>query len=444
MVVDDNGRPQMWIKPSTNPAGPYVYQYYGQSAWGSVVHLTSTVATTSYSTGYQSANSTMTPVSNTKTALAGGGGKIVTVVMLGSSGVRLTQTFTHNAGDRFVSKRWVLTNTGSTPYTNVRLYHGGDTYFGGVDSAYGFYDAAKKMVYIRNNDFTNWGIMGFYASPSTPSTRYYEGQYSVGNSYARNRTARPNTVDPSYLDAGYYLQWDRATLAPGASWTIDAYETWSAAGPLQIFAPTLRNVKRGQTVTVPFTLQSLSSNVVTLTLTPSCTKAWSPTLVGSATATIAPNASIQRSVRVKVPAGATGTAYVKLSASGDGTASASAPLKVVVPPVTSTELVLGIPHLRWIVGQGQPFVVYGTLRPAHKTRTKWVKLRFERWNGEKWVWVKTITAYSYSKGSPSLHYGKWTHLHRAGKYRVRARHPGDCPYCDGPNTRTAWRRFYVR
>ena len=73
-------------------------------------------------------------------------------------------------------------------------------------------------------------------------------QYSTGNGYASSRANLPNTVNPSYLDAGYYLQWDRATLAPGASWTIDAYETWSAAGPLQILAPSREDVKRTQTV----------------------------------------------------------------------------------------------------------------------------------------------------------------------------------------------------
>lgn len=87
------------------------------------------------------------------------------------------------------------------------------------------------------------------------------------------------------------------------------------------------------------------------------------------------------------------------------------------------------------------FVVYGALRPAHKTRTKWVRLRFERKKGGEWVHVKTILAYSYSTGSPSLHYGKWTKLKRAGTYRVRARHPKDA---DGPDYTTAWRRFYVR
>ena len=99
----------------------------------------------------------------------------------------------------------------------------------------------------------------------------------------------------------------------------------------------------------------------------------------------------------------------------------------MAPPAKKSKFYLGIPRLRWIVARGHLFEVYGSLRPAHKTRTKWVRLRFERWNGKKWVWVKTVKAYSYSKGSPSLHYGKWTRLDRAGKYRVRARHPDRLP-----------------
>ncbi len=391
----------MWVVAST-VATPYVYQYYSDDNWGSVIHLTSNNTTESYSTGYQSADHTMTPVSNTKTSLAGGGGKIVTVVDLGTSGVRMTQTFTHNTGDRFVTKRWVLTNRGTKTYTGARFYHGGDCYFGGDDDSWGFYDAAKKMVYVRNVDYLNWGLMGFFASPSTPASHYFEGQYDDGNDYAEDRVNLPDTViSTSYEDAGYYLQWDRATLAPGASWTIEATELWTPAGALQIIAPPARNVTRNQTVTVPFTVQSLAAAPVTITLAASCDKSWSTSLIGSAVVTLAPNASVTRNVKVKVPAGATGTAKVKLAGSGDGTATAIATLKVVVPAPAHPKFFLGVPHLRWIIGRGHLFVVYGALRPAHKSHTKWVRLTFQRWNGDEWVHVKTIKAYSYSKGSPS-------------------------------------------
>ena len=170
----------------------------------------------------------------------------------------------------------MITNSGSTTYTGVRFYHGGDTFFGGDDLSFGFYDPVKRMVYIRNNDFASWGIMGFYASPSTPASRYFEG------STARDTATPANQDGPSQHGRSAL---HRRRLLPavgpgdsgsGASWTIDAYETWSEAGPLQIFAPPAQNVKRSQTVTVPFRLQSLSSNVMTLTLAASCDKSWSP------------------------------------------------------------------------------------------------------------------------------------------------------------------------
>ncbi|NTU85554.1 MAG: hypothetical protein HGA45_40405, partial [Chloroflexales bacterium] len=46
-----------------------------------------------------------------------------------------------------------------------------------------------------------------------------------------------------------YLQWDHATLAPGASWTIQAYEVWTPGGALQMVAPASQNATPGALMT---------------------------------------------------------------------------------------------------------------------------------------------------------------------------------------------------
>ena len=182
MVVNNDTTPALWVKSSTG--GDYVYQYYNQNAWGTVIWLNG--GTQKFSSQYQN-QTAFTPVSNTVVAVPGGQA-IVTVVDLGATGLRLTQTFTYVNGQRNITKEWTLTNTGSTTYSDLRLFHGGDSYFGGVDSAYSFYDAANSMVYLRNNDYTNWGLMGFYANPATPAAHYYGGQYNTGTSYATGST----------------------------------------------------------------------------------------------------------------------------------------------------------------------------------------------------------------------------------------------------------------
>ena len=39
IVITDTAAPDIKVKPSTDPSGPYVTQYYGDSSWGSVVWL---------------------------------------------------------------------------------------------------------------------------------------------------------------------------------------------------------------------------------------------------------------------------------------------------------------------------------------------------------------------------------------------------------------------
>jgi hypothetical protein len=269
-----------------------------------------------YGSGYQGTN--MLPVSNELVDIPGGH-RIVTVVDLGTSGVRFTQTFTLMDGDRFITKDWQFVNRGATTYGTVRLYHGGDSFFGGSDSARGYFDATKSMVYVRNNDYTNWGIMGFYANPGSPASRYVEGQYNVGNGYASSGGNLPNTVDPSYVDAGYYLQWDRAGFSPDATWTVQAYEQWTPGGALQLLAPGPQNVSADTTVTLPFTLQNLatSSRDVTLTVASSQTS-WTPEIMGGSTRTIAGGDIETVYVKVAVPVGADGSADVTVTARGSG------------------------------------------------------------------------------------------------------------------------------
>jgi hypothetical protein len=106
-----------------------------------------------------------------------------------------------------------------------------------------------------------------------------------------------------------------------------------------------------------------------------------------------------------------------------------------------THMALGTPKLSWIVRRGRLFRVLGALRPAHKTKSKWIVLSFERRVGKEWRVVKNVVATSYSTGSPSQHYAMRTRLKIRGRYRVRAYHALDA---DGPATWTGYNVFLVR
>ncbi len=332
--VADNGSPAISVKHPTT--GVYTIQYfYGIDApsadWGSVIWLAGTDTNYKYAMHSGIGGVPLTPISNI-TTVDGATSTITTVVDLGSTGIRVTQKFIYTEGDRFVSKEWYLANTGGTTYNDLRFFHGGDSFFGGEDSAYSFYDAANSMVYLRNDNYTDWGIMGFYANPATPASHYYSGQYGNGLTQAGTNALLNDTVDGSYRDAGYQLQWNRALLAPGDTWTILASEVWSLPGAIQVIAPVGQNVSAGGTAELSFTVQNLAAAQVNVTLSASDTAGWGAVIQGSTTATIAANGNISVPVRVSVAGGATAgqTSSVTLTADDGITPKSVSALLTVV------------------------------------------------------------------------------------------------------------------
>ena len=335
MTVTPTGRPKAYVWNSSS----WVKQYYGEDSWCTLLWLDGE----NYTSGYRG-DTEFTPVSNAVEILDGGK-RVVTVYDAGETGVRVTQTFTIMDGDRFVTKDWKIDNIGESIFDSVRLYHGGDTYFGGEDSASSYYDATKSMIYVRNNEFTDWGIMGFFANPATPAGHYFGGHYSTGNGYAVDNENLPDTADDEFLDAGYYLQWDkRGPLSPADSWNIQAYEVWTPGGPLQVLAPGSQNVLPGSTVDLPFTLHNIGEVPQEVTLSVECDDpSWTAEIIGSATPDVGATDRIPVLVRVTVPDDATTFANVTLSAEGPETSSAGgtrldiADLDFTIEP-TSAEL----------------------------------------------------------------------------------------------------------
>jgi hypothetical protein len=334
--VDDYGCPAIGVESAANlGTGNYTIQYFasltaGEADWGSFIWLNGADPSSRYSMHIWNRDNLATPVSNT-TTVDGLTSTITTVVDLGTSGIRVTQKMTYTDGDRFATKEWNLANTGETTYNDLRFFHGGDTYFGGEDSAYSFYDAANSMVYLRNSDYANWGIMGFYANPATPASHYFSGGYWIGLNYAAVTAILPDSVDASFQDAGYQLQWNRASLAPGETWTVIAYETWTPGGALQVIAPSNQSAAIGASSDLSFTVQNLSVEPVSTTLSAIDSSGWGAAVVGSTSVTIPANGSVSVIVRTPVPAGATDgqTSTVTLTANDGAPRTGSAIITAV-------------------------------------------------------------------------------------------------------------------
>lgn len=166
----------------------------------------------------------------------------------------------HYAGNEsYYEKQWTIHNKSSDKtYSNLRLIHGGDTLFGGEDSARSYWDPLLNMVYLINSNMNQFGVMGFAGKNTSPADRYFGGHYGVGIQ-AASQGNLPNTVEANYADAGYHLQWNRASLAPHETWVIESTETWTPAGVLQVIAPPSQTTAPNSTVSYLFKLQNFQA-----------------------------------------------------------------------------------------------------------------------------------------------------------------------------------------
>jgi len=246
----------------------------------------------------------LTPVSNTTAA---NNNSIITVMDAGTTGVRWTQTVTKTGG-AYVIYRWEIANTGSSTFTDLRAIDGEDTYFAGNDNGNGFWNPSQRMVYVRNSSGGANGLMGFYTSAAYAPDMYHEGQYGTNYDIMATGTL-DNVVEPSLVDSGYSLGWKRASLAPGETWVIEAFEKFITSGDVQVIAPSEQTVDPGTNATYIFEVSNFGVGTRTLNLTATSQNSWTTQTQDSggtpiSSITIPGGGSDNVTVIVSVPAGA--------------------------------------------------------------------------------------------------------------------------------------------
>lgn len=321
--------------------GYYVQQYY--DTFESYLRL-GEVVYNSYGGGYDAlddafgASASFVPVSQTQV----NPWTINTTVDAGESGVRILQTISYVNGSPYYTKTWRISNLGQTTYADVGFLHGGDTYFGGDDRSMGHWEPSLGMVYLTNPDPAIAGIMGFYGDRTTPASHYYENWYgSVWNALESGHLN--DTVVPDFLDAGYGLEWDRSTLAPGDVWTITSYEKWTEAGFVQVFAPQEESAPIGTKVTLPFVvttfgqggtpqeepraLRGVAPTPVVVDLSVNSSLGWQVTLPQGSSIALIPGIAATVDVEVAVPwaarAGDRNSVTLTASSRGEGASTGS-------------------------------------------------------------------------------------------------------------------------
>lgn len=178
----------------------------------------------SYSLGYYTAASTPTQVSNTQVDAS----TVETRWTAGDLGI--TQVVTYTSGTDRVYYEWRLTNTGGSALPDLRFFHGQDTYLFGGDTGAGFWEDTLKAIGVSKtlgSQEQRMYLQGVTAPYAYESRDFWSVKTSVQSG------ALTNQVDPNpNTDNGYALEWRLATLNPGDTWTIVAYESFTMGSAL--------------------------------------------------------------------------------------------------------------------------------------------------------------------------------------------------------------------
>jgi hypothetical protein len=295
----------VWDATANEGEGEYVGQYYSDDSWGSVLFFDNGDTTLKYGNPYhkgiydyeyeEGGMATFTAVSNTMPS----DWEADTVMGAGESGVTVTQKVQYTNGAAYYKMTWTITNGSGTTYTNCTFIHGGDAYFADNDDAQSYWDDNLGMVYLRNPGLS--GLMGFYGGLGSRADGYNGGDYYDGDVMAVAGEL-DNTVDPEFIDCGYHLQWNRASFAPGETWTITAYEKWTEAGDVQVMAPAEQTATKGDTVSLSFVVQNFQADTDTFDLEAASDLGWPVSLPDGDTVTLDAGQSATITVDVIVPA----------------------------------------------------------------------------------------------------------------------------------------------
>ena len=293
----------------------YIFSTNGASK-GSALQINGTL----YKLGYYSYYSGIqaTTVSNTKV-----GNTITTVQTAG--GTQIVQTTTYIPGNAYYSLQWEITNTSGASLSDLRLFHGEDTFLQGGDNGSGWWAPSITSIGVRKiigsveQRMSLQGITTPYA--------YESDYYSFVRSSVSNG-ALSNVVDPNEAtDNGYALEWRQASLADGAIWTINALESFTsgASGALMVIAPIATTCTVGVACDLIYTVVNNSGTDVSTPLTLTSNQSWGETIVSPASpTTVIAGGSTSVTVRVTPSVGTGNGTLGQLTLTvNDGTTNSS-------------------------------------------------------------------------------------------------------------------------
>jgi uncharacterized repeat protein (TIGR01451 family) len=153
--------------------------------------------------------------------------RLVTVVDLGTTGLRITQTDTYVVGEESYRTDVVLANAGTASRTAI-LYRAGDCFLQDSDSGFGDIDTASGAVACAADQTEGARIEQLF--PISAGSSYYEAGFSEVWSRIGGQLAFPNTCRCTEdIDNGVGLSWN-VTVPGGGSVTRSHLVTFSPLG----------------------------------------------------------------------------------------------------------------------------------------------------------------------------------------------------------------------
>lgn len=280
-----------------------------------------------------------------------------------------------------------------------------------------------------------------WAVPTWPSRGVTYDVELDGASYAAGTSAGSGSltlgVGAHSLDvtASSQYNWDDGTAHSGSSITVrplaEGPSSWSAAhiagSSATVATPAYRTY-----VEFEATLHDASSTPLAgaSPVVESSTDGVNFAPVPGATPTARPNGAYRIAVLTS------SKTYYRLRFDTAGAVQGSVSSAVIVKP----KVMISTPSSKSTVSRKRSFRVSGTLKPAHRTGTRTIRVLVKRWTGRRWASYSSLRASVTRHGSYST-YTKYLRL-RKGTYRLYARALDDAGHAD--TISSSYRRVIVR
>jgi hypothetical protein len=257
-----------------------------------------------------------------------------------AGGMRITLDLTYQNGAAFMGLHWALTNESGNPMSDIRFFHGEDTYYFGDDHGAGYWDDLNTTIGVQKHVGGELKRMSLQAvnTPHAYDSMHYSSVYTDVNAGALT-----NTIDANEsTDNGYALEWRKDTMQNGETWTITAYEKFAdvSVGTVSVTAPILTECNIGGTCDLTYTVINISSSAANVDLSLISNDRCPAVIISPEASIIIPAGGSQAViVRVTVPNNVSeGTiSHITLNAN-DGTVTAgdTAAVKAIIGGFTLT------------------------------------------------------------------------------------------------------------